>query len=428
MTSIIRVHALEVLDSRGNPTVRAEVTLDNGAVGSATVPSGASTGTREATELRDNDSDRYSGNGVRKAVNNVNGEIANEITGMDAYKQQAIDEAIIQLDGTAHKSRLGANATLSVSIASMKAAANSRGIQLHAHLSELAGLGESIELPVPMFNILNGGVHAHGSTDLQEFMIAPVGVTNFREALRAGSEIYHGLYELLQRMNIPTTVGDEGGFAPPDLTTRQALDYLIAAIEQAGYRPGQDVFIALDAAASEFCNQGSYVLERESRSLTASQMVAEYRSLVQNYPIYSIEDGMAEDDWAGWVELTRDLGQSVQIVGDDLFVTQSVYLRRGIKAGAANAILIKPNQVGTITETLDAINEARASQFGIVISHRSGETEDWTIADLAVGVAAGQIKAGAPARGERTAKYNRLSLIESNLGDRATYRGRQIIN
>ena len=429
MSTIKSVHATEILDSRGNPTVHATVMLEDGARGTAAVPSGASTGSREAVELRDGDPQRYGGKGVLNAVANVQGELADAIRGLDADDQSAVDQAMLDADGTPNKARLGANALLAVSLAVLRASAVSGDTEVHQRIRELSGAEDPPELPVPMFNVLNGGAHASGSTDFQEFMIVPVGFEKFAVALRAGSEIYRHLKETLEEDGLPTNVGDEGGFAPPGLTNRMALTYIVRAIESAGYVPGENVFIALDPAASEFYESDTsiYDLKREGRRLKHEEMIEEYSKLAQEFPIYSIEDGLAEDDWQGWTALTAELGNRVQLVGDDLLVTQPEYLRRAIEEKAANAILVKLNQVGTVTETLETISIAQMSGLGTVISHRSGETEDTTIADLAVGTNAGQIKAGAPARGERTAKYNRLLYIESDLGDRSTFAGNRVI-
>jgi len=421
--SIATVHAREVLDSRGNPTVEVEVTLEGGAAGRAIVPSGASTGAHEALELRDGDTSRYGGKGVLRAVANVNGEIAKTIAGMRANEQEAIDRRLIELDGTAAKSRLGANAVLGVSLAAAHAAAAGRGEPLYRHLARLAG-GEPGPLPAPMCNILNGGKHAEGSTDFQEFMVMPLGASSFAEALRMAAEVYHALGKLVRERGLPTTVGDEGGFAPPGLSNDEAIALVTQAIERAGYRPGDDVAIALDPATSElFVKGGSYRLEREGRTLRAEELVALWERWCGAYPVVSIEDGMAEDDWAGWRVLTERLGAKTQLVGDDVFVTNVERIERGIRERAANAVLIKLNQIGTLTETLAAIATARKAGWGVVISHRSGETEDTTIADLAVATGAGQIKTGAPARGERTAKYNRLLRIEEELGAAARAAG-----
>ena len=429
MTKIQSVQATEILDSRGNPTVHATVLLEDGARGSASVPSGASTGSREAVELRDGNPRRYGGKGVLNAVANVNGELAESVHGLDAEDQAAVDRAMLDADGTPNKARLGANALLAVSLAVLRASAASRNVEVHQRIRELSGVVGSPELPVPMFNVLNGGAHASGSTDFQEFMVVPVGFESFSDALRAGSETYRCLKETLQRDGFSTNVGDEGGFAPPGFTNRMALTYIVRAIESAGYAPGEDVFIALDPAASEFyeTDTGIYDLKGEGKKLTTAEMIGEYASLCREFPIYSIEDGLAEDDWDGWAALTAELGSRVQLVGDDLLVTQSEFLERAIEDRAANAILVKLNQVGTVTETLETISIAQNARFGIVISHRSGETADTTIADLAVGTNAGQIKAGAPARGERVAKYNRLLHVESDLGDRAAFAGRRVL-
>ena len=429
MSNIKTVHATEILDSRGNPTVHATVVLEDGAHGSAAVPSGASTGSREAVELRDGDPQRYGGKGVLDAVANVRGELADAVRGLDADDQSAVDQAMLDADGTPNKSRLGANALLAVSLAVLRASAASGDVEVHRRVRELSRAEDPPELPVPMFNVLNGGAHASDSTDFQEFMIAPVGFEKFAVALRAGSETYRCLKETLEEAGLPTNVGDEGGFAPPGLTNRMALTYIVRAIESAGYAPGEDVFVALDPAASEFYepNSGLYDLKREGRGLTSEEMIEEYSKLAREFPIYSIEDGLAEDDWQGWTALTAELGNRVQLVGDDILVTQAEFLGRAIEEKAANAILVKLNQVGTVTETLETISIAQKSGFGTVISHRSGETEDTTIADLAVGTNAGQIKAGAPARAERTAKYNRLLHIESDLGDRSTFAGKRVI-
>ena len=429
MSKIETVLASEILDSRGNPTLHATVVLEDGAKGMASVPSGASTGSREAVELRDGDARRYGGKGVLKAVANVRGELADAVRGLDADDQLAVDRAMLDTDGTHNKARLGANALLAVSLAVLRASAACRNVEVHRRIRELSGVEGPAELPVPMFNVLNGGAHASGSTDFQEFMVVPVGFESFSDALRAGSEIYRALKTTLDEDGLPTNVGDEGGFAPPGLTNRMALQYISRAIESAGYAPGKDVFIALDPAASEFYESATrlYRLEREGRELTTAEMIEEYAILSRDFPIYSIEDGLAEDDWHGWTSLTAELGNDVQLVGDDLLVTQPEFLERAIEQMAANAILIKPNQVGTVSETLETISMAQKSGFNTVISHRSGETEDTTIADLAVGSNAGQIKAGAPARGERVAKYNRLLHIESEQGGRAVFAGRRVL-
>ncbi len=415
------VHAREILDSRGNPTLEVEATLIEGSVGRAAVPSGASTGVHEALELRDGDKARYGGRGVLKAVENVNSVISPAIEGMSSHDQRGLDMAMIALDGTPDKSNLGANAILGVSLAVARAAASSVMLPLYRYLG-----GPTVSrLPVPMFNILNGGRHAMGSTDFQEFMVMPVGAPTFAEGLRMGSEIYAALKKVLAERRLSTNVGDEGGFAPSLGGNSDAVEVVLAAIEAAGYRPGKDAVIALDPAASEFYDVDSkqYRLAKEGRSLNGDEMVAHWRDWCAKYPIVSIEDGLAEDDWAGWSKLTAQAGKSVQLVGDDLFVTNTERLARGIKEKAANAILIKLNQIGTLTETLDAVAMAHQAGWAAIISHRSGETEDTTIADLVVATGAGQIKTGAPARSERVAKYNRLLLIEQELGGSAEYAG-----
>ncbi len=423
MTAIARVHAREILDSRGNPTVEVDVSLESGALGRAAVPSGASTGSHEAVELRDGDPARYAGKGVLGAVRSVNGEIADALRGMEAGDQAALDEAMIALDGTANKARLGANAILGASLATAKAAANEAGSSLYRYL----GGEEAKTLPVPLMNILNGGAHADNAIDVQEFMIMPVGAPTMREAVRMGAEIFHALKKKLKDAGQNTNVGDEGGFAPSLSGTEEALGFVMGAIEEAGYRPGDDVVLALDAASSEFFKDGRYRLEGEGKTLDASGMIAFYETLVSAYPIVSIEDGLAEDDWGGWRELTTALGENVQLVGDDLFVTNPKRLAEGIERGVANAILVKVNQIGTLTETLEAVDLARRSGYGVVFSHRSGETEDATIADLAVATNCGQIKTGALSRSERMAKYNRLIRIEEELGDTARYAGRSVL-
>ena len=419
--AISSVHAREVLDSRGNPTIAVQVTLEGGAQGKALVPSGASTGIHEALELRDGDPKRYGGKGVLKAVANVNDRIAPKLAGMDATHQQAIDEAMIALDGTPNKAELGANAILGVSLAVAHAAAEHAGVPLFRYL----GGEEALLLPVPLLNILNGGKHAEGSTDFQEFMVAPLGAPAFSEGLRWSVEVYHSLGRILHEEGMPTTIGDEGGFAPPGLSNDAAIQLVVRAIERAGYNPGEQVAIALDPATSELEKDGQYVLEREGRTLAPEELVDLWADWSRRYPIVSIEDGMAQEDWDGWRSLTARLGSGVQLVGDDIFVTNVERIRRGIREEAANSVLIKLNQIGTLTETLAAIAEARRAGWTCVISHRSGETEDTTIADLAVATGAGQIKTGAPARGERTAKYNRLLSIEEKLGDQVRYAGRQ---
>ena len=417
------LQAREILDSRGNPTLEVEVVLAEGTVGSAAVPSGASTGAHEALELRDGDAARYGGKGVQKAVANVLHEIAPAVVGLSCLDQAAIDEAVIKLDGTANKERLGANAILGVSLAVAHAAASFLNLPLYRYLGGPAAR----TLPVPLFNIINGGRHAAGGTDVQEFMIAPVGAKTFAEALRLGAEVYQALRKVLAERELPTLVGDEGGFAPPLPRNEDALELLVTAIEKAGHRPGEDVAIALDSAASEFYHDGRYVLAREGRSLSAEDMVALYADWCARYPIVSIEDGLAQDDWTGWWKLTAELGRKVQIVGDDLLVTNVERIQKAIQEGAANAVLIKPNQIGTLTETFAAIEAGKRGGWGVVISHRSGETEDTTIADLAVATNAGQIKSGAPARSERTAKYNRLLRIEEELEAGARFGGREAL-
>ena len=421
MTTIRRIHAREILDSRGNPTVEVTVQLDDGAVGTAAVPSGASTGAHEAVELRDGDKARYGGKGVLKAIENVNNRIALALTGLSPYDQEALDHRLRDLDGTSNKAHLGANAILGVSLAIAHATARSQGLPLYRYLGK--GKQEFI-LPVPMFNILNGGRHAANSTDIQEFMVVPAGLPTFREALRCGAEVYQALKSVLQQRGYSTNVGDEGGFAPSLPSNRDALDLVLEAIEKAGYRPGFDCFLALDPAASEFYRDGVYVLEREGARLSSAEMVALWARWVEDFPIISIEDGLAEDDWKGWSLLMKRLGDRVQIVGDDLYTTNPERIRRGIESRTSNALLVKLNQIGTLTETLEAIRTAKEAGWGTVISHRSGETEDTTIADLAVATAAGQIKSGAPARSERVAKYNRLLRIEEELGPTARYAGR----
>ena len=419
MSQIERIHARQILDSRGNPTVEVEVQLRSGAQGRAAVPSGASTGEFEATELRDG-GERWQGKGVTRAVANVNGEIAEALTGTDASEQQTLDRALIALDGTANKSRLGANAILGVSLAAAHAQAGEQGLALWRYL----GGSSARVLPVPMMNVLNGGVHADNKVDFQEFMVVPCGARTFSECLRMGAEVYHALKRALHERGLSTAVGDEGGFAPDLGSNEDALKMLIAGIEAAGYRPGEDVAIALDPAASELYEDGAYVLKCEGRSLSAAELTDYWADLVSRYPIVSLEDGMDEEDWEGWKTLTERLGAGVQLVGDDVFVTNTERLRRGIEAGVANSILIKVNQIGTLTETLEAIAMAREAGYTAVISHRSGETEDVTIADLAVATGCGQIKTGAPSRSERVAKYNQLLRIEEQLGDAAELPGR----
>ena len=421
MSVIELVYAREVLDSRGNPTVEVEVALESGAVGRAIVPSGASTGAFEAVELRDGDKGRYIGKGVEKAVANVNEIIAPELEGMDAFDQPAVDALMIELDGTHNKGKLGANAILGVSMAVARAAAEELGLPLFQYIGGV----NAKQLPVPMMNILNGGEHADNSVDVQEFMILPVGAKSFREGLRMGAEVFHSLKKVLSERGLACGVGDEGGFAPNLGSNREALELIVEAIEKAGYKPGDDVKLGLDVAATEMYDKETklYDLKHEGKKLTAEQMVDLYEEWVNNFPIVTIEDGLDEEDWDGWKVLTDRLGKKVQLVGDDLFVTNTERLERGIEAGVANSILIKVNQIGTITETLDAIEMAKRAGYTAVISHRSGETEDTTIADLAVAVNAGQIKTGAPSRTDRVAKYNQLLRIEEMVGEQARYCG-----
>ena len=421
MSVIELVYAREVLDSRGNPTVEVEVVLESGSVGRAIVPSGASTGAFEAVELRDGDKGRYLGKGVEKAVANVNEIIAPELEGMDAFDQPAIDTLMIELDGTHNKGKLGANAILGVSMAVARAAAEELGLPLFQYIGGV----NAKQLPVPMMNILNGGEHADNSVDVQEFMILPVGAKSFKEGLRMGAEVFHSLKKVLSERGLACGVGDEGGFAPNLGSNREALELIVEAIEKAGYKPGDDVRLGLDVAATEMYDKETklYDLKHEGKKLTAEQMVDLYEEWVNNFPIVTIEDGLDEEDWDGWKVLTERLGKKVQLVGDDLFVTNTERLERGIEAGVANSILIKVNQIGTITETLDAIEMAKRAGYTAVISHRSGETEDTTIADLAVAVNAGQIKTGAPSRTDRVAKYNQLLRIEEMVGEQARYCG-----
>ena len=417
MAVIEQVGAREILDSRGNPTVEVEVALDDGTLARAAVPSGASTGEHEAVELRDGDTTRYNGKGVEKAVTAVLDEIGPELVGIEAVEQRVVDQKLVDLDGTPDKSRLGANAILGVSLAVAKAAAESSGLELFRYL----GGPNAHILPVPMLNILNGGSHADTDVDIQEFMIAPIGAESFREGLRWGVEVYHALKSVLKSKGLATGLGDEGGFAPNLSSNREALDLIAVAVEKAGYKLGRDVALALDVAATEFYSDGAYTFEQSKRS--AEQMTAYYAELVSSYPMVSIEDPLSEDDWDGWVQLTAELGDKVQIVGDDLFVTNPERLEEGISRRAANALLVKVNQIGTLSETLDAVALATSYGYRSMMSHRSGETEDTTIADLAVATGVGQIKTGAPARGERTAKYNQLLRIEETLGDAARYAG-----
>ena len=419
MTEIIDILAREILDSRGNPTVEVDVLLAGGGFGRAAVPSGASTGKHEALELRDKQPKRYGGKGVLKAVRNVNGPILERLVGEDAADQREIDSMLIDLDGTANKKKLGANAILGVSLACARAAAMTYGLPLYAYLG---GVGAHM-LPVPMMNVINGGSHADNALDIQEFMIVPAGAPDFTEALRMGAETFHALKAILKKKGLATSVGDEGGFAPNLKGNEQALELIVQAIKKAGYKPGKDIFIALDPAASEFYEKGKYNLASEKKKLTSDKMIALYRKWIKAYPIVSIEDGLAEDDWAGWEAMTEDLGYAIQVVGDDLFVTNPVRLQKGIDSGVTNSILIKLNQIGTLTETLDTIEMARQAGYTTVISHRSGETEDTTIAHLAVGTNAGQIKTGSLSRSDRLAKYNELVRIEEELGASAAYAG-----
>ncbi|MBW3137949.1 phosphopyruvate hydratase [Ferrimonas balearica] len=428
MAKIVKVLGREVMDSRGNPTVEAEVHLEGGFIGMACAPSGASTGTREALELRDGDKSRYLGKGVLKAVANVNGPIADALLGQDALAQRAIDQTMIDLDGTENKDKLGANAILAVSLANAKAAAAAKGQPLYAHIAELNGTPGVYSMPLPMMNILNGGEHADNNVDIQEFMIQPVSAPNFREALRMGAEIFHALKKVLSAKGLNTAVGDEGGFAPNLASNADALAVIKEAVEAAGYVLGTDVTLALDCAASEFYKDGQYVLAGEGKSFDANGFSDYLAELTEQYPIISIEDGLDESDWDGWAYQTQILGDKIQLVGDDLFVTNTKILKRGIENSIGNAILIKFNQIGSLSETLDAIKMAKDAGFTAVISHRSGETEDATIADLAVGTAAGQIKTGSLCRSDRVAKYNQLLRIEEQLGGQAPYRGRAEVN
>ena len=419
MTAIIDIHAREILDSRGNPTVEVDVLLEDGSFGRAAVPSGASTGAHEAVELRDGDKARYLGKGVLKAVDAVNGAISDAVLGLDAEDQRDIDQAMIGLDGSANKAKLGANAILGTSLAVAKAAANARGLPLYAYVG---GVGAHV-LPVPMMNIINGGEHADNPIDIQEFMVMPVGAGSLAEAVRWGAEVFHTLKKGLSQKGLATAVGDEGGFAPDLASTRDALDFIMASIEQAGFKPGEEIALALDCAATEFYKDGTYVISGENLSLTGEKMAVYLDKLCRDYPIRSIEDGMAEDDFAGWEALTRRLGGTIQLVGDDLFVTNPGRLRDGIARGLANSLLVKVNQIGTLSETLDAVRIAQTAGYTAVMSHRSGETEDATIADLAVATNCGQIKTGSLARSDRLAKYNQLIRIEEELGDSAVYAG-----
>jgi enolase len=420
MSAIVDVIAREILDSRGNPTVEADVLLESGVLGRAAVPSGASTGSREAIELRDGDKGRYGGKGVLKAVENINTEVCEAVIGVDATEQSFVDKTLLDLDGTENKSRLGANAVLAVSLAVAKAAAEESGLPLHRYLGGAGGMS----MPVPMMNVINGGAHANNGLDMQEFMIVPVGFTSFREALRCGAEVFQALKKTLMDRGLSTAVGDEGGFAPRLPKHEAAIQTVLEAIEAAGYRPGDDVALALDCASSEFFDKGKYTLEAEDVSLSAEEFTDYLAGLADKYPIISIEDGMAEDDWDGWKVLTKRLGRKVQLVGDDLFVTNTRFIRQGIDQGVANSVLIKINQIGTLTETFAAIEMAKRSCYTSVVSHRSGETEDTTIADIAVASNALQIKTGSLCRSDRLAKYNQLLRIEEDLGDTASYPGR----
>ncbi|WP_430232440.1 phosphopyruvate hydratase [Nitrosomonas communis] len=421
MSAIVDVIAREILDSRGNPTIEADVLLESGVLGRASVPSGASVGTKEAVELRDEDKQRYSGKGVLKAVENVNTEISEAIMGLDAVEQSFIDQSLIDLDGSENKSRLGANAILAVSLAVAKAAAEESGLPLYRYLG---GVG-AMSLPVPMMNLINGGAHANNNLNMQEFMIIPLGMQSFREAVRCGAEIFSTLKSLINKKNMPTTVGDEGGFAPNLMSNEEALKLIVQAIDQAGYLPGSDVAIGIDCASSEFYKDGKYHIDSEGLSFTSAQFVDYLASWVDKYPILSIEDGMSEHDWDGWELLTNKLGKLVQLVGDDVFVTNTKILKEGIARGVANSILIKVNQIGTLTETLSAIEMAKCAGYTAVISHRSGETEDTTIADISVATSALQIKTGSLSRSDRLAKYNQLMRIEEDLSDMAKYPGRK---
>ncbi len=422
-TQIANVRAREIIDSRGNPTVEADVILAGGAMGRAAVPSGASTGSREAIELRDNDVERFGGKGVLDAVANVNGRIAKALSGMDASNQQAIDKAMLELDGTENKSELGANAILAVSMAAAKAAAAAKEMPLYRYLA--TDKGDEFTLPVPMMNIINGGEHADNSVDLQEFMIMPVGAPSINEAIRYGAEVFHALKKVLSGKGMNTAVGDEGGFAPDLSSNEEAIQVILEAIDKAGYKAGEDIMIAIDAASSEFYKDGKYILASENKELSAAEFVDLLAEWVDKYPIISIEDGMDESDWDGWKLLTDKLGKKVQLVGDDLYVTNPAIFKEGIDKGIANSILIKVNQIGTLTETLEAIQMAKDAGYTAVVSHRSGETEDTTIADIAVATNAGQIKTGSMSRSDRVSKYNRLIRIAEALGDKGSYPGRE---
>lgn len=419
MSVILDIFAREILDSRGNPTVEVEVILESGVVGRAAVPSGASTGAHEAVELRDGDKERYLGKGVLQAVKNVNEIIAEQLIGYSVFDQVEIDELMIEIDGTPNKAKLGANAILGVSMAVAKAAAEELGVPLYKYLGGFSAR----ELPVPMMNILNGGEHADNNVDIQEFMVLPVGAPSFREALRMGAEVYHSLKSVLKARGLSTAIGDEGGFAPNLASNEEALQVIMEAIEKAGYKPGQDIYLGMDVASTEFYRDGKYKMTGEGKEFTSAELVAFYENLVAKYPIITIEDGMAEDDWEGWKLLTEKLGKKLQLVGDDLFVTNTERLAKGIDEGIANSILVKVNQIGTLTETFATMEMAKRAGYTCVVSHRSGETEDATIADIAVAVNAGQIKTGAPARTDRVAKYNQLLRIEDELCDSADYKG-----
>lgn len=423
MGTIIDIHAREILDSRGNPTVEVDVTLEDGTLGRAAVPSGASTGAHEAVEKRDSDKNRYNGKGVLNAVAAVNGEIAEELIGYDVTEQLSIDTLMIEMDGTPNKSRLGANAILGVSLACAKAAADFCNLPIYRYV----GGATAKTLPVPMMNIINGGEHADNPIDIQEFMIMPVAAENIKDAIRIGSEIFHTLKNELKNAHLSTGIGDEGGFAPNIKSTREAIDFILKSTEKAGYSPGSDIFLALDCASTEYYNDNKYIFKGEGRELSSIENIAYLESLVKDYPIISIEDGMAEDDWEGWIALTETLGDKVQLVGDDLFVTNPSRLKMGIEKKAANSMLVKVNQIGTLSETLNAVEMAHRANFTNVMSHRSGETEDSTIADLAVATNCGQIKTGSLARSDRLAKYNQLIRIEEELGDTAEYAGLSIL-
>lgn len=419
MEKIQKIQGFEILDSRGNPTVACEVTLSSGVVGKSAVPSGASTGTKEALELRDGDKKRYNGKGVLKAVQHINHDISQALIGQDPFMQETIDNQMLELDGTENKARLGANAILGVSLAVADAAARAREIPLYRYL----GGDEEFIMPVPLMNVINGGAHANNNLDIQEFMIVPIGAPNFSEAVRYGAEVFHALKSMLAEKGLITAVGDEGGFAPDLPSHEAALDFLMQAIEKAGFKPGKDLALALDCASSEFYRDQHYYLSSEKKSYSASDIIQKYSQWIQHYPIISIEDGLSELDWAGWRELTEKLGEKVQLIGDDLFVTNPSIFAKGIREGIANAILIKLNQIGTLTETLAAIGMAKRADYGVIISHRSGETSDTFISDLAVATNAGQIKTGSLCRSDRTAKYNRLLRIEAELGKKAKYTG-----